>query len=245
MRYLDIGKGEPLLLIHGLSSKKESWFPQMEISDQYRLIIPDLRGHGESDVEDGITLYNFAKDIIELIHKLNIDSIHICGLSLGGIVAQEILKQESSIVKSIILANTVSVMPSYIVSNIVRKAETVLNTVSDYEYIRGIAKAGIYDKENDELLTRAIDSFRINRNTYMDAAKSGIGVNYLPMLMTDIVPKLIIGATHDEVTPLINAYTTYFYAKNAKLKVINSCGHLSNIEKSEEFNSILLDFLKN
>lgn len=207
------------------------------------MIIPDLRGHGESDVEDGITLHNFAQDILDLLDKLHIEQAHFCGLSLGGIVVQEILRLDSNRVKSLIMSNTASFMPSYIVSTAVDNSERKLNSISDDEYIKFVASKCIYDKHNDELMCKAIQTFKINRNTYPSAARAGIGINYLPMLAMNTVQKLIIGSLQDEVTPYANAWISYANSKNAQLKTIYNCGHLSNIEKSEEFNDTLLDFL--
>src|SRR4051794_16937844 len=93
--YIDTGgKKEPLVLIHGLSSKKEAWKKQMKLSKNYRLIIPDLRGHGENEITEDITLDTLSQDIIDLLNKLNIVKAHFCGLSLGGMVVQEILRKK-------------------------------------------------------------------------------------------------------------------------------------------------------
>ncbi|WP_071393168.1 alpha/beta fold hydrolase [Bacillus tuaregi] len=92
LAYHDIGSGIPLVLIHGLGSRKEAWKPQYELAARYRLIIPDLRGHGETSFNDSFTMQNFAKDIRNLIEYLRIPDAFICGLSLGGMVAQELYK---------------------------------------------------------------------------------------------------------------------------------------------------------
>ncbi|MEH7483327.1 alpha/beta hydrolase [Neobacillus drentensis] len=60
--YLHFGKGEPLVLIHGLGEVKEGWEDQYELADQFELIIPDLRGHGACNKSDGISIRNFASD---------------------------------------------------------------------------------------------------------------------------------------------------------------------------------------
>ena len=82
--YKRLGNGEPLLLIHGLGEMKESWSRQQILADQYDLIIPDLRGHGQNDTLHGISIVNFAKDIIALLDELEIESANICGFLWGG-----------------------------------------------------------------------------------------------------------------------------------------------------------------
>ena len=66
------GEGIPVVFIHGLGSRKEAWIPQHELANKYRLVIPDLRGHGETEMNEGITLKNFALDVIELLEHLDI-----------------------------------------------------------------------------------------------------------------------------------------------------------------------------
>jgi pimeloyl-ACP methyl ester carboxylesterase len=82
--YLHLGKGEPLVLIHGLGEVKEGWEDQFELADQYELTISDLRGHGECSKADSITIRQFASDIIGLLKELGIINAHILGLSMGG-----------------------------------------------------------------------------------------------------------------------------------------------------------------
>jgi pimeloyl-ACP methyl ester carboxylesterase len=91
--YLHFGNGAPLVLIHGLGEVKEGWQSQLELADQYELIIPDLRGHGECSKTEGISIPNFASDVIALLNELKIENAHILGLSMGGAVAQEIYRQ--------------------------------------------------------------------------------------------------------------------------------------------------------
>ncbi|MEH7484358.1 alpha/beta hydrolase [Neobacillus drentensis] len=60
--YLRFGEGEPLVFIHGLEEVKEGWNNQFEFADQYDLIIPDLRGHGEYITNEKISIPHFARD---------------------------------------------------------------------------------------------------------------------------------------------------------------------------------------
>ena len=67
------------------------WTPQVKaLSEKYRVIIPDLRGHGKSSAPDhGYTFHDYATDIKRLFDELNLDKAHLIGLSLGGAVAAE------------------------------------------------------------------------------------------------------------------------------------------------------------
>src|SRR3954467_4078729 len=119
LKYNDLGTGTPIILIHGLGSKKEAWTPQHELANKYRLVIPDMRGHGETEINEDLTIKNFASDIIKLMEHLDISSAFICGFSLGGIVTQEIYKQRPDMVKGLILSNTTSYIPSMFGNSII------------------------------------------------------------------------------------------------------------------------------
>ena len=109
--YLHLGRGEPLVLIHGLGEVKEGWQNQFELADQFELIIPDLRGHGACTKTDGISIQNFALDIIGLLKELGIENAHILGFSMGGAVAQEIYRQAPYLCRSLLLISTFHFFP--------------------------------------------------------------------------------------------------------------------------------------
>jgi hypothetical protein len=68
--FLRLGDGEPLVFIHGLGETKEGWNNQFEFANQYDLIIPDIRGHGENITTEKISIAQFANDIINLLTEL-------------------------------------------------------------------------------------------------------------------------------------------------------------------------------
>lgn len=86
LRYVDAGDGPPIILVHGLLGSHESWAGQIErLSDKYRVIAPDLFGHGSSDKPSGdYSLSSHAATIRDLMDHLNIESASMVGHSLGG-----------------------------------------------------------------------------------------------------------------------------------------------------------------
>lgn len=237
LAYDDLGSGDVIVLIHGLGSRKEYWGPQYELAQNYRLIIPDLRGHGGTKNDKNITIQNFAKDIVHLLEYLKIDQAYFCGLSLGGIVAQELYKQRPDMVNGLILANTASYIPFWLASGI------LFNAMENYrkkDFIAQVAKRGLYNKSFAE---EAMKGFLI-RSCYMEAAKAPVGINYTPVLLGITKPVLLIGGTHDKVTPLINMCYMQFFLKDPKKLVLDS-GHLSNFEQREKFNSGIHCFIQN
>ncbi|HEY4550777.1 MAG TPA: alpha/beta hydrolase [Bacillus sp. (in: firmicutes)] len=231
LTYKDLGSGTPIVLLHGLGSTKEAWVSQHELANKYRLIIPDLRGHGETVINENFTIKNFALDIIELIEHLNIPSAFICGFSFGGIVAQELYKQRPDLVKGLILSNTTSYIPPFFASNMIN--------MSQQDLIEHILSTGLYDESYKE---EARKTFHI-RDTYMQSMKASIGVNYFSVLTTIKKPVLLIGSTHDKVTPSLNLYLMKTFIRRAQIAILKDTGHLSNIEKRDLFNQHIKDFI--
>lgn len=231
LTYKDLGTGTPIVLLHGLGSTKEAWIPQHELANKYRLVIPDLRGHGETVINENFTIKNFALDIIHLLEHLNIPSAFICGFSFGGIVAQELYKQRPDLVKGLILSNTTSYIPPFL-------ANSMIN-MSQQELIEHIVSTGLYDASYKE---EARKTFHI-RDTYMESVKASIGVNYFSVLPTIKKPVLLIGSTHDKVTPSLNLYMMKTFIRRAQIAILQDTGHLSNIEKKDLFNQHIEDFI--
>ncbi len=236
--YQDIGKGIPIVFIHGLGSKKEAWRPQHELADHYRLIIPDLRGHGETQLDHGITVKNFALDIIHLLDYLNIPTAFICGLSLGGMIAQEIYWQRPERVSGLILANTASYIPVLLSYSTIQLSRHLF--LHDRDQLRArIVETALY---NQSCKIEALEAFQI-RDSYIESARAPIGINYFTILPLINKPVLLICGSHDIVTPYQNAVLMNSFLKNSQLILFNNTGHLSNIEQKEAFNEAVSQFL--
>lgn len=237
LAYTDTGEGKPILFIHGLGGRKEAWQAQLEIASTHRLICVDLRGHGETELDVGLTLRNFASDVAELLTYLNVKSAHICGLSLGGIVALELYRQRPDLVAGLILANTTAFIPHF-ASFGLSESERAHR---DGTLIDVILARGFYDKSRRE---EARHAFKI-RGSYMESAHAAVGANYLPMLYGIRKPTLLIGSANDAVTPVVgNLSAMQFFMPRAKTVIFERTGHLSNIERASEFNACLRDFVR-
>ena len=108
--YETAGKGTPLVLIHGHPFDHTMWYPQVEaFSQNYKVIVPDLRGYGKSSLPaTGTTTFeDYATDILLLLDHLKIDSFHLGGLSMGGQIIMEIFRQAPERIKTLIFKKSV------------------------------------------------------------------------------------------------------------------------------------------
>jgi len=238
LAYDDLGKGTPIVLIHGLGSKKEAWAPQHELADKYRLIIPDLRGHGETAINEDFTIENFARDIIQLLDTLKVPSAFICGLSLGGMVAQELYLQRPDMVRGLILSNTTSYIPYLFANSMIHVIDHLMQQ-NKQELLEHIVTTSLYNQSYKE---EAIKAFEI-KDTYLESAKASIGINYFSALPTITKPVLLIGSTHDQITPFFNLIIMKALIRNARTALLKDTGHLSNIERRDLFNQYVEGFI--
>ena len=107
----DIGKGFPLVLIHGYLGSSEMWFLQKKfLVKNYRIIVPALPGFGESyKVKSLNSINKMAQMLLKLINKKNINKFHLLGHSMGGMIVQEMAKISGEKIKKLICFATGSI----------------------------------------------------------------------------------------------------------------------------------------
>ena len=110
MFYKTLDEGEPLLLIHGLGSDHRGWeFQDKALAAHFQVIIPDLRGHGKTQVDElgmMIPADTFADDLAALLQYLGHADTHVVGHSLGGIIAQSFVLKYPEQVRRLVLMGT-------------------------------------------------------------------------------------------------------------------------------------------
>jgi pimeloyl-ACP methyl ester carboxylesterase len=241
--YLRFGSGEPLVLIHGLGEVKEGWQNQYELSNQYELIIPDLRGHGECPRTDGITIENFAADIIGLLKELEIENAHILGLSMGGAVAQEIFRQSPHVCRSLLLVSTFHYFPKTLRRWLFENRKNRFVSLSrNGGQTRMAARMCLYSWKKD-----VVDQFslfyRPKRNAFLASLESCLYVNNLNLLPKIKVPTLIIGCQYDSVLPVWIQVWMHKLIPDSEFIIMRNTGHVAKLEAKDRFNKLLRTFL--
>lgn len=237
--YFINGTGEPILFLHGLGNNKHLWDSQHELSSKYQLIIPDLRGHGENDIKTDITLPNLAADVLELMDSLSIGSTNICGLSMGGLVALQMFKQAPKRVKALILTNTTAYCIPWLISS---NAYDNIRKLSEEEVKTYIVQHSLH-KKDQEIIQKAERSFEIHKEAFLEAAQNCSKANYVTLLPFINIPCLIINGLKDQVTPPLLSYQMKWGIPHARFRSLNN-GHLSNIESTQQFNKLIVDFME-
>jgi pimeloyl-ACP methyl ester carboxylesterase len=242
INYVDLGgkDDECIVLLSGLGASVDLWQGQFELVEHdYRLIVVDFL----RDVDIGnITIEYMATCVIHLLEDLKIDSAHICGISLGGCVAQEIYNQKSSLIKTLILSNSVTLILDDLLKMSVNERKKKLDSMTNDEYIEDLVNNCIVFKTKN-IVDTARNAFTINRKTYVQTASVLLGKDYSDVLRSVKVPVLICVGIWDATTPMPNQLYQYWLTPRARIRFYCS-GHLSCIEEGDRFNRDVLEFLK-
>src|SRR6267142_596505 len=104
--YDDEGSGPPVVLLHGYPFNRSMWHDQTQaLRNSHRVIVPDLRGHGDSEVAPA-TIETMARDVGALMTSLGIGEVTIGGLSMGGYIALAFYRLFPERVRALVLADT-------------------------------------------------------------------------------------------------------------------------------------------
>jgi pimeloyl-ACP methyl ester carboxylesterase len=250
MTYDDSGSGPPVILLHGYPFNRSMWHEQVAaLRANYRVITPDLRGHGDSDSSAGpATMNTMARDVGLLMDGLDISGAVIGGISMGGYVALAFWRLFPLRVRSLILADTRAQADT---------GETKQIRAQQAEKVVAEGMAGIVDSMLPKLLAPETVSKRPEvvkriRDMMLRTKPEGAAAALLGMAARDdqtehlsriISPTLILVGREDAIAPLQDAERMHQEIGGSRLEVIETAGHVSNIEQPERFNKALTDFL--
>jgi len=249
MYYEVHGQGDPLVLINGAGASIETLYWLIPIySRDYRLVIFDNRGVGRSDKPGGLyTTRLMADDLAGLLDAIGIDSAHIHGTSMGGMVAQEFALRYPDKVRGLILAVTHCggshsiVPPSADMSQLYKlspeeAAEAMLRLCITEEFV----------SERPDFFQRLL-AFTIEHPFAQDSLQKHTQAvahhNTCDRLPEIIAQTLILAGGADRVMPVDNARILERRIPNAELVIFENAGHML-VEAGEEPHRVTIDFLK-
>jgi pimeloyl-ACP methyl ester carboxylesterase len=242
------GEGTPLILIHGIGASHKLWQPQIEPFSKYlKVITYDVRGHGESSGSNGkYSIKLFASDLKALLDTLNISRAHLCGLSMGGLIAQQFVLDYPAMVDRLILAGTFCHLDfqGKMLITLARALNRVVLTFISMETNATIgAKAAFRKDEQQELREFFVKEVcKITKKEYFKAVNATYAFDSLKRLQEITSPTLILNAEGEKYERR-QADIMHREIKNSKKALILDTFHASNLEKPEEFNKLVLDFL--
>jgi len=243
----DIGSGTPLVLVHGFLGSSDMWIPQIKFfKDNFRVIAPALPGFGKSrTINSCDSIECMAKSILDFLEKKEIKNFNLLGHSMGGMIVQEMAKIANERILKLICYGT---GPR---GNIPGRFETIdqsrkklkINGLKDTAY--RIAKTWFIEEEKAKYFYLCEEA---GKQTSIEATDNGLvamknwnGVKNLQNINNET---LIIWGDQDKAYNFNQVETLNNNIPNSNLKIIKGCSHNVHLEKPEEFNITVGEFLK-
>ncbi len=235
----------PVVFLHGLGGDRRMWLFQVPaFSGSYPTVLVDLRGHGlSSAASEDFTMEDMARDVIRLTRHLGIERAHFVGLSMGGLVAQQVAFDFPLVVASLVLADTFGKLPEA-AREMARAAFERMQQQSMAEIARERITTALSDAVDFATREYLIEQVAKNdRTAYLRAARATFQFDPGDRLGLVRCPTLVLVGREDRVVPVPVAEMLAESIPGAKLTVIERAGHISNVENPAAFNDAVLGFL--
>jgi len=256
MYYEVQGKGVPLVMIQGFGGNHQAWFFQTPIFRKYyKVIIFDNRGIGRSGrSSESYTIRTMADDVIGLMDYLGIDKAHVLGLSLGGIVAQEIAISYPERVIKLVLGSTLAgseqndVNPEMMKALGVREGSTDVDIRSiDFRKLMNFMVSAAFNKRLYRMVLVSLSKYglrSVDPEGYLRQMQSVAGYNTLDRLQLIKAPTLVITGTGDRIISPSMSDLIASRIPNTRLVKVKGGSHAFFMEMRGRFNKEVLEFLR-
>jgi 3-oxoadipate enol-lactonase len=242
-------EGAPVVVLsHSLGSSSIMWAPQLpQLTERFRVLCYDTRGHGGTSAPEGeYSLDQLGNDALALLDGMDLPQVHWVGLSMGGMIGQNLALRQNGRFKSLTLCDTSSQIP--------------VTARSTWDDRIAMATAGGMESLADPTMERwftapylaskpsAVESIR---EQFLATPAAGfIGcchalkpLDYLDQLHTIDLPTMIIVGAEDTGTPVSASEAMHGQIANSQMVVLPQAAHLANVEQPEGFTKALMGFL--
>lgn len=247
----DAGEGLPILFVHGFPLDRTMWREQAtDLSRDFRCIVPDLRGFGQSIVTEGkVTMEQFADDLAALLDALSItEPVVLCGLSMGGYVAWQFVRRHAARLKALILCDTRAAPDSTeAAAGRLRLADDVISwgpEVAVKAMLPRLIAPGFKVRESSWI--EEVRQVMLATNSHgIAAASRGMAerADARPWLATIEFPTLVLVGEQDVISPPAEMSEIAAALPHAIFRVIPDAGHLAPLENPQPVNEAIRTFL--
>lgn len=246
--YERVGKGEPLLFIHGLGSSGLDWEYQVPFfARDYEVIVCDVRGHGRSDKPPGpYSIPLFARDVAGLIEALDLVPAHVVGISMGGMIGLQLAVGRPELVRSLVVVNSV---PDMVVRTWRQRLAVwqrlLVAPLLGMERVADMLSQRLFPAEEQAEL-RELCRKRWAENdprAYREATKAIVGWTVSEHLGSIACPVLVVSADQD-YSPVETKAAYVAKIAQGELVVIEDSRHGTPVDQPEAFNQAVAAFLR-
>lgn len=247
----DEGRGTPILFVHGFPLTHAMWRGQTPLAERFRLIAPDLRGFGASQVVPGTTtMAQLADDCAALLDAMHVhEKVVFCGLSMGGYVAWQFIKRHANRLRGLVLCDTRAAAdgPEAAATRL-KMAEHVLqhgtSAVAEAMPPKLFAAATI--KERLEIVAEVRSMIAETHPDGLAAAQRGMAEreDVRSLLPSIRVPTLVVVGREDAISPVDEMRGIAETIPGAQFHIVDGAGHMAPLERPDDFNRVLAAFVE-
>lgn len=241
---------EVIIMIHGFGGNKDNWLRfSKEMTDDYRILAPDLPGHGDSvsDHSNSYTIENQAKWLNEFMEKLKISKAHIVGNSMGGAISLKLTHLYPEKVSTLTLLDSAGLLKNeseYV--GLLKKGinPLVVGSTEEFKELMSFVmekKPYIPGMIYEVLAEKKIARKAIDKKVFQDMITD---INKMEGLLSEIKsPTLIIWGQNDRVIHVDNAEAFHKKIDGSQKIIFENVGHLPMIEAPEKTGEHFARFL--
>jgi 3-oxoadipate enol-lactonase len=237
------GDAVPIIFLHGVGSDKSVWRPQLEhFGRSRRALAFDYPGYGESEFVEAATHHDYAASILAAMDALGIEQAHVCGLSLGGVVAMAMHHSAPERCASLIIADSFAVHPEG--QGIYDRSVAASRSMTMRELAEARSGLLLGSAATDALREEVIETMAtIDPAAYRLGAAAVWLADQRHRAAAIRVPTLILVGDEDRITPPALSDELAALISGSRIERIAAAGHLSNAERPELFNMAVERFL--
>jgi 3-oxoadipate enol-lactonase len=247
--YRVLGDGPPVVLLHPFPVTHEFWMPVAEaLATRYRVVLPDLRGHGDSGIGEGpATMEKHAADIARVMDDADVGRAWLVGVSIGGYALFEFWRKHRGRVAALGLCNTKAQADGpQACAERLQAANDVLDRGTEpfFESLIPRVMAKTTREMRPDLVDGALRMMRKLSGEDVAQVQRGMAArpDSVETLKTINVPTLLVTGEEDVITGMNEAELMRQHIPGSQLRVIPKAGHYSAWEQPEEMTKLLRQF---
>ncbi|MBL8698313.1 MAG: alpha/beta fold hydrolase [Alphaproteobacteria bacterium] len=247
----EAGDGKLLVFMHGIGGNRTNWRDQVPVfGEKFRAVAWDARGYGDSDDYDGpLDFADFSADLVRVLDHYGARKALLCGLSMGGRIAQDFYERHPDRVAAMVLVAT---MPSFgegltdaqRAEFIRLRKEPLVNGKEPKDIAPVVAKTLLGPGASAESFDRLVASMTaLHKESYIKTIEASMGYRRTTAMAAIKAPVLLIFGEEDKLTTPATGKRMHAAIPGSRYVEIAGAGHLVNIEEPRQFDAAVMPFL--
>ena len=250
MFYETVGDGPPIVFLHPFPANHNFWKPAADaLSTRYRIVLPDLRAHGESGVGEGVaTMRKHAEDLARLCDELKIGCATFVGCSIGGYILFEYWRRFRERVTALALWDTKATADTpEAQAGRLQSAEQVMERGTE-QFVDGMLEKLLGESTRRNRPDIVADARRMMLRSSKEGVASALkGMaereDSIATLATISVTTLVVIGEEDMATPMAEAQLMHRSIRGSEFRIVPKAGHYAAFERQEDATEIMREFL--